>query len=314
MSMPALAETLTRSLFIGKRRRLVGCAGCGAIVVTPLHGRGAAGVPPARPDPRSESGRLAGRAVLDESGAPAPLTQEPSAARGPITPWWHPARVVRVRPIPPQRVIVPSVPIPCRTSCSARSSTTPWRHRAGPTRSPSVHAVASGGQAEKIRDALAQRIDDAVVLDIHFQIPLAYPEDLRDRRRATGFGLYEVLGIERTDRAARDHQTRKNFEFFGAPTAIFVFVHEGLGAYSVLDAGFMMQTLLLSAHSRGLGTCAQGALAVWVGPVRAEFEVPNPYGLRLGVSLGYASDHPVNQYAPSRPSVDEILLPAVGRC
>jgi len=175
-------------------------------------------------------------------------------------------------------------------------------------------AVASGGQAERIRDALAQRIHDAVVPDSDFEIPLAYPDDLQERRRATGFGLYEVLGIDRSDRAARDRQMLRNFEFFGAPTALFAFVHEGLGAYSVLDAGFMLQTLLLSAHARGLGTCAQGALAVWAGPVRAEFDVPDHYRLLCGVSIGYASDHPVNVYDPGRPPVDEVLLPPRDRC
>jgi nitroreductase len=106
---------------------------------------------------------------------------------------------------------------------------------------------------------------------------------------------------------------RRNFEFFGAPTAVFVFVHEGLGAYSVLDAGFMLQTLLLSAHARGLGTCAQGALAMWAGPVREEFEVPEHYLLLCGVSIGYASDHAVNRYDPGRPSLDEVLLQPTAR-
>jgi nitroreductase len=194
-------------------------------------------------------------------------------------------------------------------------------------------AVASGERAARIRDELGRRFDASAPLrrggrvakarawvtrqglpDSDMRIPLAYPDELQPRRRATGFGLYEVLGIERSDRAARDRQMRRNFEFFGAPTALFVFVHEGLGAYSVLDAGFMLQTLLLSAHARGLGTCAQGALAMWAGPVRAEFEVPDHYRLVCGVSLGYPSDQPVNRYAPPRPSADEILLPAAARC
>ena len=78
--------------------------------------------------------------------------------------------------------------------------------------------------------------------------------------------------------------------------------------------GFMLQTLLLSAHARGLGTCAQGALAFWAGPVRAEFEVPVQYRLVCGVSLGYASDHLVNAFDPGRPSVDEVLLAPMERC
>jgi nitroreductase len=65
---------------------------------------------------------------------------------------------------------------------------------------------------------------------------------------------------------------------------------------------------MLSAHAHGLGTCAQGALAIWAGPVRAEFAVPDAYRLICGVSIGYPSDHPVNSFRPPRASLEEILL------
>lgn len=142
-----------------------------------------------------------------------------------------------------------------------------------------------------------------------FRVPLVYPPELQARRRATGYGLYSVLGIDREDRPARDEQLRRNFDFFGAPTALFVFVHDGLGAYSVLDAGVMLQTLMLAAHARGLGTCAQGALAIWSGPVRDAFLVPDQYRLLCGVAIGWPSSAPVNAYAPERRTVDDVLLP-----
>lgn len=141
-----------------------------------------------------------------------------------------------------------------------------------------------------------------------YRVPLVYPPELQERRRITGHGLYEVLGIERSDRESRDLQMRRNFEFFGAPTALFVFAHEGLGEYSVLDAGAMLQTLMLAAHVRGVGTCAQGALALWSGPVREAFVVPEHYRLLCGVAIGYASDARVNDYAPTRRPLDEVLL------
>ena len=68
----------------------------------------------------------------------------------------------------------------------------------------------------------------------------------------------------------------------------------------MLDAGIFLQTLMLSAHANGLGTCAQGALATWPTLVRREFDVPEHYKLICGVSIGYASDHPVNEYNPGR--------------
>lgn len=135
-----------------------------------------------------------------------------------------------------------------------------------------------------------------------------YPEDLLARRRATGFGLYERLGIARGDRLARGRQMRRNFEFFGAPVAMFVFVHRGLREFSVLDAGIFLQSIMLSAEARGLATCAQGALATWAGPPRRAFAVPEEYRLICGLALGYASDHEVNRYDPGRPPVEELLL------
>jgi nitroreductase len=169
-------------------------------------------------------------------------------------------------------------------------------------------AARRGGLRAKAEIAITRR----GLPDGDFRVPERYPEDLQPRRVACGRGLYQVLGIARSDRPARDRQMRRNFEFFGAPTVLFVFVHEGLHEYSVLDAGVMLQTLMLSAHARGLGTCAQGALAIWAGPVRAEFAVPEPYRLICGVSIGYPTAHPVNSFRPGRAPLDEILLPPRG--
>ena len=144
--------------------------------------------------------------------------------------------------------------------------------------------------------------------DGDFSTLFPYPDDLQAQRRATGGGLYDMLGIARQDRAARDRQMRRNFEFFGAPTVIFLFVHKGLREFSILDAGIFLNTLMLSAHAHGLATCAQGALATWAGPIRAEFKIPAPYQLICGLSLGYASAAAVNQFNPGRPHAKALQL------
>lgn len=145
--------------------------------------------------------------------------------------------------------------------------------------------------------------------DGDFDTLVDYPPDLARARVATGVGLYKLLGIERRDMPARTRQMRRNFEFFGAPVAMFLFVHRGLREYGVLDGGLFLQSLLLAAQARGLATCAQGALATWAGPVRAAFEVPASYALLCGVSLGYASGHPVNAYNPGRADPASLMLP-----
>jgi nitroreductase len=144
--------------------------------------------------------------------------------------------------------------------------------------------------------------------DGDFKVHFKYPEELLPARRATGFGLYKLLGIGRDNHAARNAQMRRNFDFFGAPVALFLFVHEGLHEFAVLDAGIFLQSLMLSAEANGLGTCAQGALATWAGPVRDVFVVPPNYKLICGLSIGFASAAAVNQYNPGRATVESLTL------
>lgn len=189
-------------------------------------------------------------------------------------------------------------------------------------------AVARGAVQEKLKADLTRRYDSGLKLQGKkglgqiiaalknpegkpagdFFLPLKYPEDLTPAAHATGRGLYKVLGIERGDRAARQAAMRRNFEFFDAPVALFVFVHDGLGVYSPLDAGFFLQNLALAAEEKGLGTCMQGALAFWSKPVHAAFDVDPHYKLLCGVSLGYEADTPVNRFRPDKKTPADILL------
>lgn len=139
-------------------------------------------------------------------------------------------------------------------------------------------------------------------------IPDAYPADLQPPRRRAGYGLYEALGIARRDRAARDAQMRRNFLFFDAPVALFLYAHQGLGAYSVLDAGIFLQSLMLAATDAGLGTCAQGALAAWPDAISKHFQIPESYRLVCGLALGYAADHAVNQFSPVPKTLEDLVI------
>jgi nitroreductase len=140
--------------------------------------------------------------------------------------------------------------------------------------------------------------------DGDFRTIFKYPEILQKRRVKTGKALYDFLGIKREDKDKKKQAWRQNFEFFGAPVAMFLFVHKDLKSYAVLDAGIFLQTIMLSAHSQGLGTCAQGALATWASPVRNHLEIPKDYKLIVGLSLGYPSDNPVNTFNVGRDDLD----------
>lgn len=134
-----------------------------------------------------------------------------------------------------------------------------------------------------------------------------YPLELKPRAERVGKELYETFGVARGDRKARDEQWAKNYSFFGAPVELFIYIHKSLHIYAASDAGLMMENLILSAHAHGLGTCAQGAVAIWDDVVRKEFEISKDYRLLCGIAIGYPSGSPVNAFQAHRIDLNEIL-------
>lgn len=138
-----------------------------------------------------------------------------------------------------------------------------------------------------------------------------YPGIFQERRIHTGKGLYKIWGIKRGDRKARDASLAKNFTFFDAPVAIFIFLHPGMKHTAFIDTGLMMQSLMLSATARGLGTCAQGSLGMWRSPLEKHFDIPEGYKLVCGISLGYPdTEDPANEYRPEKISLEELVIPS----
>jgi len=147
-----------------------------------------------------------------------------------------------------------------------------------------------------------------VLPDGDFKVNVNYPTELKKRAVECGVGLYKILDIKRSDLRARDRQMQRNFEFFDAPVAIFLFVHGEREMFSALDAGMFLQSLMLAATAEGLGTCAQGALATWASPVRKQFNIDKDYKLICGLSLGYPTEHVVNNYQPKKRTIHELCF------
>jgi len=140
-----------------------------------------------------------------------------------------------------------------------------------------------------------------------------YHKDLLPRSQRIGKELFTQMGIDRDDKDARDRFWARNYEFFGAPVELFLFTHKSLGKFAASDAGLFMQNLMLSAHSKGLGTCAQGSVAVWEDAVRKEFDISKNYSLLCGICVGYPSQGQVNRFEANRISPSEIMLPEKSR-
>lgn len=137
-----------------------------------------------------------------------------------------------------------------------------------------------------------------------------YPDSLWEPYRTNRFELgelmYEKLGIPREDRPARLAQLAKNYDFFGAPAAVFCFIDRGMGAAQWSDLGMFLQTFMLAAQEAGLDTCPQEAWAPWAETVQDFVGAPEDEMLFCGVAIGRADwDAPVNSLESPRMPLDQ---------
>ena len=72
-------------------------------------------------------------------------------------------------------------------------------------------------------------------------IPNSAPAGCAARQEDFGRRYYAVLGIDRTDMAARSRQTARNFVFFDAPVGIIFTIDGSLTKHSWLDYGLFLQ-------------------------------------------------------------------------
>ncbi len=136
--------------------------------------------------------------------------------------------------------------------------------------------------------------------------PSKLKEPYRTSRYELGEEMYKILGIGRDDKSGRLNQVMKNFEFFGAPAALFCFVDRQMGPPQWSDLGMFLQTFMLLAKEVGLDTCAQEAWSIKHDSV-SEFMRADPDEILFcGMCIGYSNDSdPINSLKSSRRPIEE---------
>jgi nitroreductase len=176
-----------------------------------------------------------------------------------------------------------------------------------------VHAV-SGAVKQGIADdviASRRRTRETGVQE-HVADNQFYPDDLgepwRARRRAIGWDLYGLLGIEKGDRDRTFEQQNRNFTMFDAPVGLFVFIDKSLMVGSWLDLGMLMQTIMLVAREHGLHTCPQAAWHSYHKIVRKWTGAGEHEALAGGISLGYEDTSAIeNTLRTPREPVEDVV-------
>lgn len=169
--------------------------------------------------------------------------------------------------------------------------------------------VTEGNATERFRTGLlAHAQEQGPHMRPDIPMPGTYTGVHLERRRESGWQLYEAVGIARGDRTASALQAQKNFELFGAPHAAVITVDASQGAYGVLDTGVYVGNLLLAAESMGIAAIPQAALATYSPFVREFFNIPEDRSVLLGISFGWPDrEHPANSYRTNRANLDELV-------
>lgn len=168
----------------------------------------------------------------------------------------------------------------------------PWR----------IYAVA-GAPLAAFKARMAERLKTQPSPDpLEYHV---YPENLwephRSYRFRVGEEMYGLVGIPREDRAGRLRWFQHNYEFFGAPAAIFAYLDRRMGPPQWSDMGMYLQTVMLLLREKGLDSCAQECWSIYNGEVRALVKPPEELMLFCGMAIGYANpEAPVNRLVTER--------------
>jgi nitroreductase len=170
--------------------------------------------------------------------------------------------------------------------------------------------VVGGAELDRLKAIMAKRVQEApggepTEYDIY---PKALPQLYKDRRFAVGEAMYGHLGIPRDNKLGRLLWFANNFQFFGAPIALFCYVDKAMGPPQWSDLGMFLQSVMLLAREAGLDTCPQECWAIFNQTIR-EFlgDVPDAWMLFCGMAIGHKdTSNPVNNLVADRVPLAEF--------
>jgi nitroreductase len=179
----------------------------------------------------------------------------------------------------------------------------------GNLQSWNIYAL-TGQPLAQFKAIVQQRIAREDPRHLKSEYPI-YPDPMfgayKERREAHGVQLYGSLGIDQTDAAARLGQFKKNFEFFGAPVALFITIDRRLGPGQWADLGGYIHALAFLARGYGLDTCPQEAWARLYDIVGKYLKLPDNEMLFCGMAIGYGDrKHKANDFRSPRAELGEF--------
>ena len=135
--------------------------------------------------------------------------------------------------------------------------------------------------------------------------PAILDDPYRNYRFEVGEDMYGHIGIERDNKAGRMMWFARNYQFFGAPVALFCTVARTMGPPQWSDLGMYLQTVMLLLKEEGLDSCAQECWSIYPDTVKAFLGTPEHRMLFCGMAIGHRDpDEPANRLVARRAPLD----------
>ncbi|MFC4260839.1 nitroreductase [Marinobacter lacisalsi] len=169
--------------------------------------------------------------------------------------------------------------------------------------------VVGGDDLQQLKDIMVKRVQEAPQgEDPEYDV---YPKGLkspyRDYRFQVGEDMYARLEVPREDKMRRLAWFARNYQFFGAPLALFCYVDRQMNQPQWSDLGMYLQTVMLLLREEGLDSCAQECWSIYHRTLQDFLQPPDELMLFTGMSIGYADpDHPINQLRTRRAPLEDF--------
>jgi nitroreductase len=168
--------------------------------------------------------------------------------------------------------------------------------------------VVTGAPLAELKKRAVERVATGVPWDEreYEMYPPAMKSLYRERRSAFGEERYGALGVAREDSEARMRAAIANWDCFGAPAALFVYIDRDMGPAQWADLGMYLQSVMLLLRDEGLHSCPQMAWSQVRETVADVLSPPDGLILFCGLSIGY-EDPAVSYIRTGRAPLDETV-------
>ena len=169
--------------------------------------------------------------------------------------------------------------------------------------------IVTGRSLDALKAVMAAKIAAGETETPGYDIyPREFVAPYRARTFAVGEAMYGHVGIPREDKTARRAWFARNFQFFGAPAALFCTVDRRMGPPQWSDLGMYLENVMLLAVEAGLATCPQECWAMYPETIERFLDVPADRMLFCGMAIGYEDpEEPANRLRTERAPTEEWL-------